>query len=105
VSNKIVLEKKLEKIQHGFADTVHGLPVKDLEANLLMYAKHREEVKNAMDESKEIKDAKEVVAELTGPYRDTLNAINIKSAYVALLIKEKNGELESGESESSNEEE
>jgi hypothetical protein len=104
MSQKVLLEKKLEKLQHGFADTVHGLPVKDLEANLLMYAKHREEVKTAMDESKEIKEAKEVLSELKGPYTDSLAAINLKSAYIALLIKEKNGELEGASGEESQEE-
>lgn len=91
-NKKVILEKKLDKVQHGWSDTVHGLPVKDLEENLLMYAKHREEVKEAMESSKEIKEAKEVLSELQGPYRDTMNAINLKSSYIALLIKEKNGE-------------
>lgn len=90
-SKKTILETKLEKVQYGWADTVHGLPVKELEANLLTYAKHRETVKASMEDNAEIKTAKATLKELQEPFNDTLKAINLKSTYIALLIDEKTG--------------
>ena len=102
MSKRTELEKKLAKVHHGYTDSVAGLPLKDLEENLLMYAKHREEILVAKEESKEIKEAKNALAELTGPYNDQLNAIKLKSAYVHLLIQDKKVD---GKPESESEEE
>lgn len=98
-SDKTELMKKIEKIHQGFADTVEGLPTKDLENNMLMYAKHAEDTLEALRKSKEIKDAQEQLKELKGPYSDTLKALKLKMAYLNLLIKEKNGESSSEEKE------
>lgn len=92
MSQKFDLEKKLSKVHHGFTDSVAGLPVKELEQNLLMYAKHREDTLTALKENKDIKDTQEALAELKGPYNDMINALKLKTAYIHLLIKEKNGD-------------
>lgn len=92
-SEKFKLSKKLNDLQHGYTDGIDGLNVKELEANLLTYAKHQEEVGMALKNSKEIKDKKEELKELQGPYQDSLKAIKLKMGYIHLLIKEKNGDV------------
>lgn len=104
MSDRTEIEKKLEKIHHGFANTVAGLPVKDLEQNLLMYSKHNEETQQALRTSKEIKNAAETLKELKAPYSDMLKALKLKMSYIHLLIKEQNGEASSEEQEQETEE-
>ena len=99
MSDRTTIEKKLEKIHHGFADTVAGLPVKDLEQNMLMYAKHLEETNEALRNSKDIKEAQETLKELKAPYSDMLKALKLKMSYLHLLMKEKTGEGPSEEKE------
>ena len=99
MSDRTEIEKKIEKIHHGFAATVAGLPVKDLEQNLLMYSKHNEETLQELRNSKPIKDAQEQLKELKGPYSDMLKALKLKMSYIHLLIKEQTGEPSSEEKE------
>jgi len=97
MSEKFQISKKLETLQHGYVETIEGLPVSDLEDNLLIYAKQKEEVITALKTNKEIKDQKDVLKELTGPFNDTLKALGLKMNYIHLLIKEKNGDISESE--------
>lgn len=99
MSDRTDIEKKLEKIHHGFAQTVAGLSVKDLEQNLLMYSKHNEDTLQELRTSKAIKNAQEQLKELKGPYGDMLKALKLKMSYIHLLIKEQSGEASSEEKE------
>jgi hypothetical protein len=98
-SDRTEIEKKLEKIHHGFAQTVAGLPLKDLEQNLLMYAKHNEDTQHALRNSKEIKEAQEQLKELKAPYSDMLKALKLKMSYIHILMKEQAGEPSEEEKE------
>lgn len=99
-AEKFKLSKKLNDLQHGFTDGIDGLNLKDLESNLLKYAKHQEETIMALKNSAEIKEAQENLKELKGPYQDALKAIKLKLAYIHLLIKDKSLEVPSEEKES-----
>lgn len=94
---KLKLEKKLDKVHHGFADMVNGLNVKDLEANLLLHSKYREDTLSDLANNKKIKDAQEQVKELKGPYQDMINALKLKTAYINILIRERTGQLSAEE--------
>ena len=85
-------QKTKEKVQKKFptfTDAVDGLSAQDLEKQLLNYAKHREEVLMAQKEDKALEDAKEQVKELNASYTEALTDLKLKTAYLALLIKEK----------------
>lgn len=99
MSDRTEIEKKIEKIHHGFAATVAGLSLKDLEKNLLMYAKQSEETQQELRNSKEIKDAQENLKELKSPYSDMLKALKLKMSFIHILMKEQSGESSSEEKE------
>jgi hypothetical protein len=87
----MTLKEKVQKKFPTFADAVDGLGSQDLEKQLLHYSKSREEVLCAQREDKQLEDAKEQVKELNAPYSESLGDLKIKTAYLALLLKEKNG--------------
>lgn len=89
MSDRTEIEKKLEKIHQGFTDTVAGLTVKDLEVNILMYAKHSDDTQEFLKKNEAIKSAQEQLKELKGPSLDMLKALKLKMSYLHLLIKEK----------------
>lgn len=83
------LKKQVQKKFPVFTDAVDGLSAKDLEGQLLHYSKHREETLIAQKEDKQLEDAKELVKELNAPYSEAVADLKLKTAYLALLIKEK----------------
>lgn len=86
---RTALIKKIEKVHEGFAEMVDGLDVKELEANLLMYSKYKEEILVALEESEAIEEAKKVLSDLKGPFNDKLKALKLKTAYIHILLTEK----------------
>lgn len=95
--DRAMLKKKVQKDNPSFTDSVDGLTVTDLEKNLLMYAKHKEDTEMALKEDEEIKDTQEKLKELKGPYSDALKALKLKMAYLNILIREKTDGEESKE--------
>lgn len=87
------LKEKVQKKFPTFTDATDGLPVGDLEKQLLHYSKNREDVLMAQKDDESLKRAKEEVSELNAPYSEALGDLKLKTAYIALLIKEKNGEI------------
>ena len=87
------LEKELttleKKMTETFASEVRGMQQKELEFKLLQLSEQREDIVTAEQEDNELLDAKELVKELAGPYRDSLKENKIKARFVALLLKEK----------------
>jgi len=97
--DRAMLKKKVQKDNPTFTDSVDGLTVADLEKNMLMYAKHKEDTEMALKEDDEIRDTQEKLKELKGPYNDATKALKMKMAYINILIREKtDGEAEKEES-------
>lgn len=91
---ELKLKQKVQKDFPEFIDVVEHMDLDDLEKKLLGYAKHREETLQFQAKDEALHMAKERVAELNGPYKDTLGALKQKCAYIHLLmaeIKQKNG--------------
>lgn len=84
-----VLRTKAQKDYPEFTETVDNANLTDLEANLLRYAKYREETEMAKKKDRELKVAQENVKELQAPYSETIKALKVKTAYLGLLIEER----------------
>ena len=81
-------KKKVAKKFPTFVESLEGLSVKDLEKNMLIYSKHREDTELAQKMDVELQETKEKVSMLAGPYRDALSALKLKLAFVNILIEE-----------------
>ena len=88
-SKELALKKKCQKDHPDFANVVDGMQSMDLEKKLLEYAKYREETEMAKKKDEGLQAAKDAVAELNGPYKDTLAALKIKMSYIHILMEEK----------------
>ena len=98
------MRKKAQKDFPEFTDVVDRMAGSDLEKKLLEYAKYREETLQAQSKDEKLNAAKDQVTFLNGPYKDTLAALKLKSAYIHLLLqelKEKSGEPKTEEEQAS----
>lgn len=82
-----------------FVEAVRGMSVVDLEKKLSTMSKHRVQTNEAMERDEklsktkdQIKELNELKKELEGPYKDTIEAVDLQSNYVVLLIREKGGQ-------------
>jgi hypothetical protein len=87
--DRAMLKKKVQKDNPTFTDSVDGLTVTDLEKNMLMYAKHKEDTEMALKEDEEIQDIQEQLKELKAPYGDAMKSLKMTMAYINILIREK----------------
>ncbi|HLD91642.1 MAG TPA: hypothetical protein VI911_11645 [Patescibacteria group bacterium] len=85
-------KKKVLKKFPSFVESIQNLGSQDLEKNLLIYSKHREDSELAQKLDTELQSAKENVTFLAGPYRDAIGALKMKMAYINMLIREANGQ-------------
>ena len=87
------LEAKLFKLAGGeeFKSEVDRLSVTALEARVTGLQKALGESRDHKEENTALKNAKELVAEISGPYNDVEKAVKIKTKYLLSLIKEKGG--------------
>jgi hypothetical protein len=83
------IRTKVETDFPEFADALNGAKVEDLKKKLLEYAIYREQTVMAQKVDEALEKAKNTVKELNAPYNETLNAIKIKSAYINILLEEK----------------
>lgn len=88
-TQELLLRTKAQKDYPEFTDSVDNAKLEDLEANLLRYAKYREETEMAKKKDEDLDKAKNLVKELQGPYNETLKALKVKTAYLGLLIEER----------------
>jgi hypothetical protein len=87
-------EKLIAKIQKeypDFYDSLQSLTVDELQEKLASHAKHREETLKAKEDCVPLNEAKELVAEISGPFNDTLKMLSLRSKYIYLLMQEKGG--------------
>ena len=89
---KKTVQEQVQKDYPEFVSTVDGLSVQDLEGKLSSYAKEADKVRVAREEDEELTRTKALATELSGPYKDALKAIALKTKYIIELIKEKGGD-------------
>jgi hypothetical protein len=87
-------KKKVAKKFQSFVEALDGLSVQDLEKNMLIYSKHKEDTELAQKRDKELQEYKDKVSDLSAPYRDALSALKMKLAFINIIIKEANGEID-----------
>jgi hypothetical protein len=87
------LEEKVQSEFPEFVETVMGLNVQELEKRLSDYAKNRHEVQESKKNDEALKEIASQKSEMEAPYRDALNAIELKSKYIIKLIEEKGGNV------------
>lgn len=83
------LVKKIQKDFPDFYDALQSASTDDLKEKLSTHAKHREETLKSREECVPLNEAKEKVKEMNGPFNDTLKALNLRSKYIYMLMKEK----------------
>jgi len=83
---------KKEKLQRALGSTVCGeLEAKDadsLRAYLASLGLHEQEVDDAEEQDAALREAKERVAELRGPYADARKGITQRRKYTSILLAE-----------------
>ena len=86
---ELKMKTKAQKDYPEFTDTVDSMESAELKSLLSDYANYREETELAKKEDQELNDAKDHVANLAGPYNDTLKALKVKTGYIHLLLKDR----------------
>lgn len=88
------LEAKVFKLPGGkeFKEEVDTLSIAQLEDRVVALQKGLDESRVHKEENIALKNAKDEVAELSGPYNDVEKAVKVKTKYIIELIKEKGGE-------------
>lgn len=85
------LESKVFKLPGGkeFKEEADRKSVKDLEDSIVRLQKGLDESRLHKEENVALRNAKDEVAELSGPYNDVEKAVKIKTKYMIELLKEK----------------
>ena len=76
----------------AFFHEVERLSVADLDRRLNGLAKHAEEIDEAKENNPDLKEAREELNKIAGPFRDAKKTNKLKTKYVIQLIKEKGGQ-------------
>lgn len=88
------LEAKVFKLPGGkeFKEEVDRLSIEALEDRVVQMQKGLDESRVHKEENEALKQAKNEVSEISGPYNDIEKAVKVKTKYIIELIKEKGGE-------------
>lgn len=70
-------------------ETLDSATPEELKGRLVSLASHEAETEKAQAEDEELKEAKEVVKNLGGPFKDTLKGIKLQRTYISNLLDEK----------------
>lgn len=82
------LEKLLKKLPTGFKDEADGMTESVLRAQIIQAEANIKAVENERDEDEKLTGAKELVKDLSGPYRDAISAQRAKIAYLLHRLEE-----------------
>jgi len=84
--------REIVESEHSeWVSTVQGLSIEELDNMILRYAKYREEIKESREKDEQLNEAKELVKELSAPYRENLKINEQKTKYLIMLLGEKGG--------------
>lgn len=82
---------KVQKDYPEFVSEVAGFSIEQIKERLVSHAKAYEEVIADQLDNPKIIDAKDMLRDLMGPYKDTKKALRLKNAYLVELLEEKGG--------------
>lgn len=83
-----------EKVQKEYADftkEIDSLSVEQLEDRIVGMQKALEESEEHRENNEDLKAARALTLELSGPYRDIKKAVRLKTKYILELLTEKGG--------------
>lgn len=85
------LESKVYKLPGGkeFKEEADRKSIADLEDSIVRLQKGLDESRAHKEENVALRNARDEVAELSGPYNDVEKAVKIKTKYMIELLKEK----------------
>lgn len=86
---KLKAQKKFKE----FTENADALSVDQLKQKITAYRFHQAETERSLEENESVRELKDTLKTLTGPYSDTLKAIKIKTDYMIALIDEKGGDI------------
>lgn len=86
-----IIEQKVFKLPGGeeFAHEVIRLDATQLEARISAMQKALDESEEHREDNMVLKDLKDQVATISGPYNDVRKSVKIKTQYIIALLKEK----------------
>lgn len=93
LSQKKEITKLEEKLGEGVAADFRSMPIKELEFKLLELSKHMQEIITTQNGDEALQDAKDLVKELSAPYREQTAGNKLKQRFIHLLIKDKKEDL------------
>lgn len=88
-SKELAIKKKVEKEYEMFAELANAMGLEEIDKNILMYAKHREDTEMAKKIDTDLNNAKESVKELSAPYNEALSVLKLKLSYLNIILKER----------------
>lgn len=88
---KDAIKENLDKIKQLKRFVDDSICVEDLEKQIVIHTMRAERQKIKMSMDHEVNDAKNELKELKGPFNDAKKNLDIKIAYLNILIEEKSG--------------
>jgi hypothetical protein len=71
------------------AEAFMAMTPDELKARLVTISKHEQEVEKELEGHEQIKELKDQLKELQGPFKDTLKDIKIQRQFIVLTLEEK----------------
>jgi hypothetical protein len=81
-------EKLLKAAGEALVDTMRGMDEQELRDRLVSLAQHEKETDDKLEADEKIKELKEELKNLQGPFKDTLKSIKLQRSYAALRLEE-----------------
>jgi hypothetical protein len=78
-----------KKINPETVDAMRGMTPEELNERIVQLAKNEDEVESARDQNEKIAEARSVLQELEGPYKDSLKEIKATRKFAVKLLEEK----------------
>lgn len=81
--------KDLKKLPTGFIENVESMKTKEINEKILESEGHVYEVEKAKEEDEKLNQAKELVKELSAPYRETVSNEKAKIKYCIWALEQR----------------
>jgi hypothetical protein len=78
---------KIQKEYPDFCNEVQSLTADELKARIVALQQALDESEEHKAQNMDLRDARHVVSELAGPYRDVKKAVKAKTSYLIELLK------------------
>lgn len=86
----VKMERKLKKNGQGqFIDDIRAMSEAQLNDQMLILAKHKQDIITAQKKDPDLREARDTVSSLNYPYNNSKRKNDEKSRFVALILKDK----------------